>query len=81
MKLKDFLRDLECNRNTVIKFRWIDNANETVYSEVEYNSNRWSIFDTDDMFDELILLWGNYIVGHWCCVNGNKIIIDMYKEG
>ena len=85
MKLKDFLCDLKCNRNTTIKFRWIDETNETVYSEVVYNSNRWSVFDTDDMFDDLILLWGDYIVKHWQTnfINSfkNEIVIDVCKEG
>lgn len=80
MKLKDFVRGLVLNYQITLKFRWIDKINETVYSEVEYNSNRWSVFDTDDMFDELILLWGNYIVENWY-VDEDKIVIDMYKEG
>lgn len=79
MKLKDFIRGLVLNYRITIKFRWIEKSNETVYSEVEYNSNRWSIFDTDDMFDELILLWGDCIVESWY-IDENKIVIDIYKE-
>lgn len=80
MKLKDFIRGLVLNYRITIKFRWIDKTNETVYSEVAYNSNRWSVFDTDDMFDDLILLWGDYIVKSWH-TDKDEIVIDMYKEG
>lgn len=78
MKLKDFLRGLVLDYNSTIKFKWIDKNNETVYSEVEYNSNRWSIYDTDDMFDDLVSIWGDYIVNNWH-VDEERIIIDMIK--
>jgi hypothetical protein len=79
MKVYEFLRNLILNYKITIRFRWIDRVNETVYSEIVYNSNRWSVFDFDEMFDDLVLMFGDYIVENWC-VDKDEIVIDMYKE-